>query len=289
VIQADAGDRVLHMVHEVGHACLRHAIGARRLEEGGDGGDLRDAAHLADHVQLFVIQVARMGAEGGASGVGHRNRHAGEFGRLHHPGLRDMRAIKHQPDPVHLGDGGAAERREAAMLGFGIMQVAAGAGAVGERVVPVMRQRQVDGAQTPPSGDARKVMPHGIAVLDGREHGGDAGGETRFHLVRRRAEAGGHPIGASADVAQHRLGAGAGRRMAGVVAGTLADIGDEDRGTHAATAHLGQVHALRGLAQPIRRLGPADVDMGVDDERGHAASPKPVRKRCSSVPRISTL
>ena len=286
MVQADPPDRVVDMVHQVGHAGLSRRVGRWGPEEGRHGGDLHQAAACPQRVQLLIVQPAWMRAQRGAGGVRRHDRGARQRRRPQHARFGDVADIDHQPARVHLGNGGLAQLRQPAMLGRRIAQCGAGPGAVRQVVVPVMRQRQVDGAQRPPQPDATQIVAHGVAVLHRAQHGGVAGSETGLQRIGRGAETGAGYRCARRDVAQHRLRPRTRCGMAGRVTPPLADIGDEDGGAHPARAHLRQVHQLSCLTGPVRRFRPADVDMRVEHQRvvvnGQAQAP---RKRASSAPR----
>jgi hypothetical protein len=67
MLQADAPHRIVNVIGEVAHC---HGVGLRVLfQEGSDGGDLDDAADIAQRVQLCVVHVARMIAERAHAGM----------------------------------------------------------------------------------------------------------------------------------------------------------------------------------------------------------------------------
>ena len=94
-------------------------------------------------------------------------------GGLQHGVARDVRDIDQHAEPVQLGDRGATERAEAAMLGRRVAEVGARIAGIRQRVVAVMRQRQVARAERPEPREPRQVGAHREAVLhrrDDRQH-----------------------------------------------------------------------------------------------------------------------
>ena len=116
-LDADAPHRVVDMVGEVGDGDgLRLGVAA---EERRHRGDLDHAARVAQRIELRIVHVARMVAQGTDAGMRGHHRRARHVRRLQHRVARDVRDIDQHAEPVELGDRGAAERAETAVLGFG--------------------------------------------------------------------------------------------------------------------------------------------------------------------------
>ena len=104
-------------------------------------------------------------------------------GGLQHGVARHMRHVDQHAKPVQLGDRVAAERAETAVLGRRVAQVGARIAGIRQRVVAVVRQRQIARAERPEACEPRQLGAHREAVLHRRDDRqlAVALGRERFH------------------------------------------------------------------------------------------------------------
>ena len=179
-------------------------------------------------------------------------------------------------------------RRSIAKRGFGPR-------GIGQIIMAIMRQRQINRAEFSPKFQPRQIAAHGIAVFNCAQHRKRTGLMRGFQFISAGAKAPRHAIGAHADVPQHGFCAVCRGLMPRRIARALRRIGNEDNGLQATALHLWEINAAISLSGGIRRVGPSDIDMGVKRQRRrvdgltHAASPQAFRKPSNKSPMISTL
>ncbi len=200
---------------------------------------------------------------------GHHRR-ARQLGGLQHGVARDMRHIDQHAEPVQLGDRGAAERAETAMLGRRVAQVGARVAGIRQRVVAVVRQRQVARTERPEPREPRQLGAHREAVLHrrddrqlavalGRDDLIDGDGDARHDAVLAAPHA--------ADRMQHADGALERGGLALGGAGGLRHVGGEAAGGEAAALHLRQIDPARAVQERIGAGRPGDVDVGIEGQQ----------------------
>ena len=191
-------------------------------------------------------------------------------GGLQHGVARDVRDIDQHAEPVQLGDRGAAERAEAAMLGRRVAQVGARIAGIRQRVVAVVRQRQIARAERPEARQPRQVVAHREAVLHRRHDRQHAVALGRVDLVGGDGDARGDAVLAAphaADRMQHGDGALERGGLAFGRARGLRHVGDEAAGGEAAALHLRQIDPARAVQERIGAGRPGDVDVRVEGQQ----------------------
>ena len=78
------------------------------------------------------------------------NRRAGKLGRLHHGRFGSVRDINDQPDAVHLRNRFPPKIGKPAMLRRAIAKCRFGPRSIGQIIMPIMRQRQINRAEITP-------------------------------------------------------------------------------------------------------------------------------------------
>ena len=146
------------------------------------------------------------------------NWRAGKLSRLHHGRFGSVRDINDQPDAVHLRNRLAPNIGKPAMFRRAITKRGFGPRGIGQIIMPVMRQRQINRAEVSPKLQPRQIAAHGIAVFNRAQHRKRAGLMRGFQVISAGAKAPSNAIGAHADVAQHRLGPVTSGLMAGNIA-----------------------------------------------------------------------
>jgi hypothetical protein len=132
------------------------------------------------------------------------------------------------------------------MLGLAVVQIAARIAGICQRVVPVMGQREIAGAELAELAQAGDVGANGEPVLHRRDDGEDAGCVCRFDLGDRRGDAGGDAaLGAAHGVDGVQHGNDAVERCFLIRRGArgLRHVGGETGGAEAAAQHFRQFHA----------------------------------------------
>jgi hypothetical protein len=237
--------------------------------------DLHHPADIAQRIELPVVEIARMIAQRADAGMRGDDRAARKAGRLHHRRARGVRDIDHDAEPVHLADRAAPERTQPAVLLRRVAEIGARIGGIGQLVMAVMGEREIDRAQFAQAGELAGIAADGIAVLHRRDHRDHAGAPRRLDIPGAADYAGDEIADAAVhatDRLQHATGTRPGGGVAGLIARPLRDIGGETPGREPATAHLRQIDAAGGvgewivLGRVLRR--PGDVDMAVEGQQG---------------------
>jgi len=206
-----------------------------------------------------------------------------------------MRDINDQADAIHLCNRLPTEIGKPAMLRRTIAKCRLGPRGIGQIIMPIMRQRQINRAQITPEFQPRQIAPHGIAVFNRAQHRKRARLMRCFKFIGGGAKPARHTIGACADVAEHGFRPISGGLMAGSVARALRRIGNEDNGLQSTALHFREINAAVGFRRRIGRVGPFDIHMGIKGQGGrvdgftHAASPQACRKPANKSPMTSTL
>ena len=138
--------------------------------------------------------------------MGRDNRRAGKRGGLHHGRFRGVRDINDQPDAVHFCNRLASQIGEPAMFRRSIAKRGFGPRGIGQIIMAIMRQRQINRAEFSPKPEPRQIAAHGIAIFNRTQHRQRASFMGCFQFISAGAKAARHTIGARADVPQHRLG-----------------------------------------------------------------------------------
>ena len=171
------------------------------------------------------------------------NRRLGERHQLQIRLLGRMRDVQHDPVPVGLGHHLLAERGEPVPLPHAVGFAGV---AVGELVVPVVREREVAGTAVIELPDVGEVFADPVAVLDAHERNLLAALDDATHVGSRirdldavRREFLGEPVHRVEllEIPVERLLV-AGRRE--VLC--LADVDGEEDGVEAGVLHLGEIH-----------------------------------------------
>ena len=165
----------------------RRAVGA---QEAGEEVHAHHAAAGGQGADLVVGQVARVGTEGAAVGMGGHNGLARDGQHVVEAGVREVADVDHHAEPVHLPHHLFAQLGEAA--------AAAGVpGAV--RQVVTLVPRQADQANPQPVQEAQDAQPplQGLSPFDADDRGHPAGFQRSIQFLH-----GGHH-GDAAGVLRH--------------------------------------------------------------------------------------
>ncbi len=151
-----------------------------------------------------------------------------------------------------------------------IIEVAPRVGAVRQRVMAVMADRHIDGAEAAQACERRQILADRVAVLDRGQHRQHAIALRLLQRIRGAADTRADAVLATphaVDRLKHVDHTIRRLRVARRVAATLRDVGDEAPGIEPARPHLEQVDMAAARLEGVLIVRPRNVDVAVERQR----------------------